>query len=192
MEVMGWREFYKTFGNILAILLLVFKKSVIIGELPAWLKRGVIALLLKSNKDKLYLENWRPIGLLNNDTKIYSLILAKRIKKSLNMIIDQEQSGFLKGRFIGNNIRWILDLIDYNHFILDDNLILFIHFYKAFDTIEHSFMFKVIKFFGFSIFFFKMQFSCISLVQLSHGTCPRFKISRGIRQGCPISPFLFY
>lgn len=79
---------------------------------------------------------------------MYSHIFAQRLKKCLNMIIDEEQSGFLKGRYIGNNIRLVLDLIDYNHFISDDSLILFIDFYKAFDTIEHFFMFKVIEFFS--------------------------------------------
>ncbi len=111
------------------------------------------------------------------------------------MIIDEEQSGFLIGRYIGNNIRLILDLIDYRHFISDDSLILFIDFYKAFDTIEHYFMFKVIAFFGFGIFFQKaiqtLYNGCNSSVQLTHGTCPRFNMGRGIRQGCPISPLLF-
>ncbi len=98
------------------------------------------------------------------------------------MIIDEEQSGFLKGRYIGNNIRLI---IDYRHFISDDSLILFIDFYKAFDTIEHYFMFKVIAFFGFAMFFQKaiqtLYNGCNSSVQLTHGTCPRFNMGRGIR-----------
>ncbi len=63
------------------------------------------------------------------------------------MIIDEEQSVFLKGCYIGSNIRLILDLIDYRHSISDDSLILFIDFYKVFDTIELYFMFKVIAFF---------------------------------------------
>ncbi len=107
------------------------------------------------------------------------------------MIIDEEQSGFLKGRYIGNNIRLILDLIDYRHFISDDGLILFIDFYTAFDTIEHYFMFKVIAFFGFAMFFQKAiqtrYNGCNSSVQLTHGTCPRFNMGRGIR---PISPLV--
>jgi len=48
----------------------------------------------------------------------------------------------LKGCYIGNNIRLILDLIDYRHLIADDSFILFIDFYKVFDTVEHSFMFN--------------------------------------------------
>ncbi len=187
----GWQKFYNTFSDILApFLLAVFKESVDFGELPASLKQGEITLIPKPkpNKDQLYLENWRPISLLNNDTNIYSHIFSKRLKKCLNMIIDEEQSVFLKGRYIGNNIRLILDLID---FISDDGLILFIDFYKAFDTIEHYFMFKVIAFFGFGMFFQKaiqtLYNGCNSSVQLTHGTCPRFNMGRGIR---PISPLL--
>ncbi len=156
----------------------------------------MITLIPKPNKDQLYLENWRPVSLLNNDTKMYSHIFAERLNFFLNIIIDKEQSVFLKGRYIGNNIRLILDLIDYRHFISDDSLILFIDFYKAFDTIEHYIMFKVIAFFGFGMFFQKaiqtLYNGCNSSVQLTHGTCPRFNMSRGIRQGCPISPLLLY
>ncbi len=111
------------------------------------------------------------------------------------MIIDEEQSVFLKGRYIGNNIRLILDLIDYRHSISDDSLILFIDFYKVFDTIELYFMFKVIAFFGFGMFFQKaiqtLYNGSNSSVKLTHVTCPRFNMGRGIRQGCPISPLHF-
>jgi len=80
----------------------------------------------------------------------------------------------LKGRYIGNNIILIIDLIDYRHLIPDDSFILFIDFYKAFDTVEHSFMFKVIDFFGFG-HFFKMQSVCfikVRIVQSSYLTVP--------------------
>ncbi len=60
---------------------------------------------------------------------------------------------------------------------------------------EHYIMFKVIAFFGFGMFFQKaiqtLYNGCNSSVQLTHGTCPRSNMGRGIRQGCPISPLLF-
>ena len=60
-----------------------------------------------------------------------------------------EQSGFMPGRNTCNNIRLVLDMIDYNEYIFDDSFILFVDFYKAFDTVSHQFMFKTIHSFGF-------------------------------------------
>lgn len=56
----------------------------------------------------------------------------------------------LSMRAPNHNITFILDMIDYNHLILDESF----DFYKAFDTTEHSFMFKVTEFIGFSDHFF--------------------------------------
>jgi len=189
-------EFYKVFRDkLVPFLLAVFIESIEKGELPSSLKQGVITLIPKPNKDILYLENWRPISLLNNDAKLFALIFAKRLKKGLENIIDEEQTGFIQVRHISNNIRKILDMVDYNDYVLDDSFILFIDFHKAFDTIEHTFLFKAIDFFGFGNYFQKaiktLYKGCNSSVKLARGTSGRFEIGRGIRQGCPISPFLF-
>lgn len=98
-------------------------------------------------------------------------------------------------RHISNNIRLILDMIDYSDLLPNDSFILFIDFYKAFDTIEHNFILKSISFFVFGNYFHKaiqtLYNGCSSSVKLKTGTSERFSISRGIRQGCPVSPFLF-
>lgn len=79
--------------------------------------------------------------------------------------------------------------------VTDDALILFLDFYKAFDTVEHAFMYDALRRFGFGPKFLKtvqtLYKDINSNVSLSNGTSPRFVIERGIRQGCPISPFLF-
>ncbi len=86
-------------------------------------------------------------------------------------------------------------MIDYNYYIPDESLILFVDFYKAFDTISHQFMIRTIEFFGFGEKFQKvvktLYKGCNSSVKLTCGTTPRFCINCGIRQGCPLSPFLF-
>uniref|UniRef100_A0A3P9LHW9 Reverse transcriptase domain-containing protein n=1 Tax=Oryzias latipes TaxID=8090 RepID=A0A3P9LHW9_ORYLA len=189
-------EFYKFFiAKLTPFLSNLFEEALDIGILPPTLRQGLIKLIPKPHKDKLCIENWRPISLLNNDAKIFALIFAKRLKPGLDNIIDEEQSGFMPGRNIANNIRLILDMIDYNEYIKDDSFILFVDFYKAFDTISHSFMIRVIKEFGFGKRFLKaievLYNGCNSSIKLAHGTTPRFDINRGIRQGCPLSPFLF-
>ncbi len=89
----------------------------------------------------------------------------------------------------------MLDLLEYNHLIEDEGFILFLDFFKAFDTAEHCFIFSTLELFGFGEKFINMIKLIYkdpnSTVILPQGTCPRFSINRGIKQGCPISPLLF-
>lgn len=86
-------------------------------------------------------------------------------------------------------------MLDYCDFIDGDSVILFLDFYKAFDTIEHCFLLETLKFLGFDESLCKIfEMICndiYSSVSLNPGLTSRFKVQRGIRQGCPISPKLF-
>lgn len=98
-------------------------------------------------------------------------------------------------RHISNNIRLVLDLIDYSYLISDDSFIFFLDFFKAFDTVEHNFLYLSLKKFGFGDFFCDaiqtLYNNASGSIKLKNGSSPRFEIRRGIRQGCPISPYLF-
>ena len=63
----------------------------------------------------LYLKHWRPIT-LNVDYKIAPKAIAKRIQPMLPQIIHADQTGFNKGRYIGENIRLVDDLIGINQY----------------------------------------------------------------------------
>ena len=76
-------------------------------------QQAVITLIDKKGKDRNYLENWRPISLINVDAKIASKIIATRIVKVLPEIIHANQLGYVKGRFIGEAVRSLLDVMDY-------------------------------------------------------------------------------
>lgn len=105
--------------------------------LPPFLYQGLITLILKPKKELLLIENWRPISLLDTDYKIIALVLAKRLKRVLNNIIDECPLGFINHRYISNNIRLIFDLLDYSDLVSTDSFILFLDYYKAFDCLEH-------------------------------------------------------
>ena len=92
-------EFYKCFSNQLApFLLQVFIESVENNTLPPSLTQGIITLIPKPNKDVLFIDNWRPICLLNNDYKIFAIMLAKRLKVVLDTIVDETQTGFMRSQ----------------------------------------------------------------------------------------------
>jgi hypothetical protein len=71
-----------------------------------------MALLFKKG-DPLLLDNFRSISLLNVDLKILSYVLSQRLKKILSKIINEDQTGYIKDRCIGFNLRQIHDIIDY-------------------------------------------------------------------------------
>lgn len=189
-------EFYKAFSTQLApFLLQVISESINKEQLPSSLCQGLITLIPKPQKDILILDNWRPITLLNNDYKIFALCLANKLKTVLHDVIEESQNGFMTGRYIIDNIRLILDLLDYSDFISEDSFILFLHFQKAFDSVEHNFLFKTLDLFDFGEHFKRsvrtLYSAANSSIKLPHGTTCRFNVERGIRQGCPLSAFLF-
>ena len=59
------------------------------------------------------MENWRPISLLNVDYKIATKAIANRMKLILPSIISHQQTGFIKGKYIGENIRLLFDVLEY-------------------------------------------------------------------------------
>ena len=81
--------------------------------------------------------------------KLASGSIAERMKTVLDKLINKDQTGFIKGRFIGENIRLVYDIM---HFTEQNNipgLIMLIDFEKAFDTISWQFISQVLDFFLF-------------------------------------------
>ena len=189
-------EFYVHFWEYIENpLFCMFTECIEQKHMTSTMKQGVISLIPKPGKDAHSIENWRPISLLTIDYKILALVFAKRFKTGLDAIISETQSGFMKNRHITNNIRLVLDLLDYSDEVHSEALMLLLDFYKAFDSIEHQFIFQSLKLFGFGqpfINIIQTLYNGInSSIIVNHSTTQRFNIERGIRQGCPLSPFLF-
>jgi hypothetical protein len=136
-------EFYLTFWDYISnIMYNSFLESFSKGDLSATQMRAVIRLIHKKD-DKKLLKNWRPISLLNTDYKILTTTLAKRLRNILPTIINSDQTAYIKGRFKGQNIRLINDVIDFSMENDISGAIIFLDFEKAFDSLERHFMFAV-------------------------------------------------
>ena len=106
-------EFYKFFYDLLGNdLLACLNEGYEKQELTISQRRGITTLLPKEDGSLLDLHNWRPITLLNVDSKIAAKAIAKRLETVLPKLIHPDQTGFIKGRYIGKNIRLISDILD--------------------------------------------------------------------------------
>ena len=141
------------------------------------------------------MKNWRPISLLNTDYKIIARILSNRLQKVLPSIINEDQTGYIKNRYIGENIRTILDILEHTSTKHNPGVIVFLDFEKAFDTVSWNFLHKTLDYFRFGESFktwIKILYHDINSCVLNNGySSPFFKIQRGVRQGCPLSALLF-
>ena len=189
-------EFYKFFwtdiGQIVAKTYFnAFKNGSLIGSQ----NHGIISIIPKKDKDLTQLSSWRPLSLLNTDYKIIAKVLSNRLKKALLEVINADQIGYMENRQCAENTRLIADIIDFSQLNKHPCIILLIDFEKAFDNVRWSFLKKVLKHFGFGPSFQKW----ISVLYAKSESCVTnngylssyFKLSRGIRQGCPISAMLF-
>ena len=109
-----------------------------IEQLSISQRRGVITLLPKGDESLTHLYNWRPITLLNVDYKIASKAIAKRIEPILNKLVHSDQTGFVKRRYIGENIRLISDIMEQTKKLNSTWFLISVDFQKAFDSLEWS------------------------------------------------------
>ena len=115
--------------------------------------------------------------------------------KNLPSLIGLDQSGFLRGRFIGQNITTVFDIIHFTEieYIPAIFIYLFMDLEKTFDKMEPSFIHKCLEII---IFIFCKEnglkyTDIVSCVTNNGFHSDYFKLSKGVRQGCPLSPYLF-
>ena len=165
------------------------------GSLSITQKQGIITCLPKPNKSPFYLKNWRPISLLNVIYKLASSVIASRLKNVLHKLIHEDQKGFIAGRFIGENVRLIYDILFETKQQEIPGLLLSVDFQQAFDSVSWKFIAKTLDYFNFGPSFKKwiktFQNGSESCILQNGHMSDYFCLQRGCRQGDPISPYIF-
>jgi len=111
----GFRtEFHKHFFNLVGHDLVdSLNTAYDVGQLSVFQRRGEITLIPKDiNAPIKHLQNWRPIRLLNVNYKIPSKAIAKRTEPTLTKLVHPDQTGFIRGRRIRENIRLISNVME--------------------------------------------------------------------------------
>jgi len=189
-------EWYKTFkGELVPIMLDSFNWTLEKAEAPPSWKEALISVIPKEGKNKENCESYRPISILNVDYKLFTSILSKRMERYLPELIDEDQTGFIKGRQTQDNIRrtiHIIDQIDNQHL---EAALISLDAEKAFDRVSWEFLFKTMKRLGFDEKFIRcfraLYDNPHARIKINGHLTERFKLHRGTRQGCCASPALF-
>ena len=199
----GWdglsAELYKAlWPDIRNILYNVYRESIDSGTLSPSQRIGILTLIPKPKPptELIFLKNWRPITLLNIDYKIFTHIIKNRLVKALPTVISNVQTGFQAGKSTCDNLILMALTLDFFHENEEEEgLILEIDYEKAFDSVEHMFLFKTLKAMGFGdyiIRLIKIAFTgCMTYANVNGYLSDPIYLLRGLHQGSPLSPILF-
>ena len=162
------------------------------------MRSAILTLVFKgkdsSNKnDRLYLKNWKPISLLNVDYKIGAKALANRLQKVLHYIINPDQTCNVPGRSILDNLYLIRDSYEYIFQKQFPIVMISLDQENAFDRLNWQLPDRVMQIMTFGEGFRKwvrLLFTDVNCIVTNNGYASKLiKLTRGARQGCPLSHF---
>ena len=189
-------EFYSQYSQILSPKLLQLYNSMFETHvLPPTMREATIVLIPKPGKDPGYPESYRPISLLQVDIKILAKVLANRLNKVILSLIHTDQAGFMPGRNTSFNLRRLYINLQATHDNVGSRVLVTLDTAKAFDSVEWRYLWRCLETYGFGPKFCKwvslLYHNPTARVVANGWTSPLFALSRGTRQGCPLSPLLY-
>ena len=193
--------FYKTFWNELGALVFDYVNECYkTSTIPEQIRDSITILIPKKNKDTSSVESFRSISLLNVFFKIMTKSLARRVARVIDTLINEDQTAFIKGRFIGENVRMALDVINFARENDKKGLFPLCDWEKAYDSVSWEYLRHAVRKFGFGPNFLRWvdlvypsdnAQSISAQIQLNGHLSRPYQINRGLRQGCPLSCSLF-
>ncbi len=189
------KEFYVHFWDLLGEGFTNLLNECFENEKLTESMRIAIIILLYKDGDKEVLKNWRPISLLNVDYKIIAKVIATRLRKVIGKVIRPDQTCGIPGRYIHENIIFTQDCIIYANNENKPLAIVSVDMSKAFDRVNRGFLHKILLKMNFGTQFCKwistLYNETLSQISINGHISEVFVLSRGVRQGCPLSPLLY-
>lgn len=190
-------KFYNLFKEEVIPWLQEIMNNILEGNDPlkSW-HQAIISLIPKDDAECPDVKNFRPISLLNVDYKIFTKVISERLKGVLNKLIGEDQGGFLPGCNIRDNIRMVLNIIEFTDKQPDKKIgLFFLDAEKVFANINWSFMKQVLKKMNFGVKFNniieKIYSTQSATIRVNENQTEEFLVQKGTRQGCPLSPLSF-
>lgn len=186
-----FREFWETIKEDVVGF---FNEFYVNGKLAKGLNYSFITLIPKC-ANPTAIEEFRPISLIGSLYKILAKVLANRLAKVVGEVIDRNQSAFLSSRNIMDGIVVANEVVDEAKKEKKHIFMFKVDFEKAYDSVCWSYLFEMLKLLNFGDKWCGWMKECISSAEASvlvNGSPTRpFKMRRGLRQGDPLSPFLY-
>ena len=192
-------ELLKFGGNSLLLSLqLLFQYSSVSSQIPSEWRIGIISPIPKPDElDKESTNSYRPITLLSCIGKVYSIILNNRLMNycEKNNILSEEQNGFRPDRSCVDNIYTLSELIETRNAEKMKTFLCFIDLKKAYDVVFREGLWKKLYECGIKGRILNTLMNLYketkSAVKVNNQYSEFFYITRGVRQGCVLSPLLF-
>lgn len=156
---------------------------------------ATIILILKPGKDPLLPDSYRPISLLTTDVKLLARVLVTLLALVIQKLIHRDQSGFIPSRSTALNIRRLFLNMQIPVDKPSNRAVLSLNAAKAFDSIKWPYLWEVLERFDLGETFIKwlqlLYTNPTARLRVNGDLSEPFRLFRGMRQGCPLSPLLF-